>query len=59
MNNNQISTPVALAIGAVVLVIILALGYKFFLAPPAAPQGNTAAAAQYPGGHAPGAPTAP
>ena len=59
MNNNQISTPVAIAIGAVVLVILLALGYKFFLAPPSGPQGNAAAAAQYPGGHAAGAPATP
>jgi len=65
MNSKQISIPMGIAIGAVALVIILALGYKFFLAPPsyqdATPTGqktnmDAGTAAHYPGGSAAGAP---
>lgn len=52
MNSNQISTPVAAAIAAVVLIIVVALGYKFFLAP--APASTTVS--PYPGGRPGGSP---
>lgn len=55
MNSNQISTPIAIAIAAVALIVTLGLGYKFFLAPASGPpQPN--AAALYPGGHSAGTP---
>ena len=37
MNNKEINMPVALAIGGVVLLLIIIVGYKLFLAPPPAP----------------------
>ncbi len=57
MNTKEINPAVAIAIGAVVLVIILVLGYKLFMAPPSVPE--TTPPAQYPGGHAPGASATP
>ena len=54
MNSNQISTPVAVAIAAVVLMIVVALGYKFFLASTPA----TTTVSPYPGGR-PGGASAP
>ncbi len=49
MNNKEINPMVGIGIAAVVVIIILVIGYKMFLAPSPADDPST----RYPGGHPP------